>query len=223
MNAGATSTNWPRRGGQRSARVRADYDKVLRQRTALLKTAGAARHRGDRSVLDTLDVWDGHLAAHGAQLIAARVELVNQLAPEVEKAYQLLAPSSGPAAIQYRSGVDAVESEAAAGHRTMWSCSRPRCSTRSPAGVMPNSNAASAWWARTGTTSNCDWAIKSAKGFASHGESWSMALALRLAAYELLRADGGDPVLLLDDVFAELDNARRQALANVAASRSRFW
>ena len=57
-----------------------------------------------------------------------------------------------------------------------------------------------------------------AKGFASHGESWSMALALRLAAYELLRAEGGDPVLLLDDVFAELDSARRLALANVAAS-----
>ena len=57
-----------------------------------------------------------------------------------------------------------------------------------------------------------------AKGFASHGESWSIALALRLAAYELLRADGGDPVLLLDDVFAELDNARRQVLANVAAN-----
>jgi DNA replication and repair protein RecF len=57
-----------------------------------------------------------------------------------------------------------------------------------------------------------------AKGFASHGESWSMALALRLAAYELLRSDGGDPVLLLDDVFAELDSARRQALAGVAAS-----
>jgi DNA replication and repair protein RecF len=57
-----------------------------------------------------------------------------------------------------------------------------------------------------------------AKGFASHGESWSMALSLRLAAYELLRADGGDPVLLLDDVFAELDTARRRALATVAES-----
>src|SRR6476659_9051243 len=61
----------------RVAAIRADYDKVLRQRTALLETAGPARHRGDRSVLDTLDVWDGHLAVHGAQLIAARVELVN--------------------------------------------------------------------------------------------------------------------------------------------------
>ena len=94
MNAAATSTSWPPRDVRASAAVRADYDKVLRQRAALLKTAGAARHRGDRSVLDTLDVWDGHLAAHGAQLIAARVELVNQLSPEVEKAYQLLAPSS---------------------------------------------------------------------------------------------------------------------------------
>jgi DNA replication and repair protein RecF len=55
-----------------------------------------------------------------------------------------------------------------------------------------------------------------AKGFASHGESWSFAVALRLAAYELLRADGGEPVLLLDDVFAELDAARRRALASVA-------
>src|SRR6202000_2946849 len=57
-----------------------------------------------------------------------------------------------------------------------------------------------------------------AKGFASHGESWSMALALRLAAYELLRAEGGDPVLILDDVFAELDTARREALAAAATS-----
>ncbi|MCW1958604.1 MAG: DNA replication and repair protein RecF, partial [Mycobacterium sp.] len=56
-----------------------------------------------------------------------------------------------------------------------------------------------------------------AKGFASHGESWSMALSLRLAAYELLRSEGSEPVLILDDVFAELDNARRRALAGVAA------
>ena len=97
------------------AGVRADYDKVVRQRTALLKTAAGARFRGDSSALETLDVWDGHLAAHGAQLIAARVDLVNQLAPEVEKAYQLLAPASRPASMRYRSSVEAVEAEAAAG------------------------------------------------------------------------------------------------------------
>lgn len=99
----------------RIAGVRADYDKVVRQRTALLKTASGARFRGDSSALETLDVWDGHLATFGAQLIAARVALVTHLAPEVEKAYQLLAPASRPAAIHYRSGTDVVEAEAAVG------------------------------------------------------------------------------------------------------------
>ena len=140
--------------------MRADYDKVLRQRTALLKTAAGARYRGDRSVLDTLDVWDGHLAAHGAQLIAARVELVNELAPEVEKAYQLLAPASRPAAIRYRSTVEQIES---GGTETVGVRSRPRCWTRWPAGATPSSNAASVWSARTATISSFGSAIRSRK------------------------------------------------------------
>jgi DNA replication and repair protein RecF len=201
----------------RIAAVRADYDRVVRQRTALLKTATAARHRGDRSVLDTLDVWDGHLAEHGAQLIAARVELVNELAPEVEKAYQLLAPASRPASIRYRSGVEVVEREAAAGtdsaelfEAALLDALARRRDAELERGVCLVGPHRDDLELRLGD--------QVAKGFASHGESWSMALALRLAAYELLRADGGDPVLLLDDVFAELDNARRQAVANVAAS-----
>jgi DNA replication and repair protein RecF len=201
----------------RVAAVRSDYEKVLRQRTALLKTAAAARHRGDRGVLDTLDVWDGHLATHGAQLIAARVELVNQLAPEVEKAYQLLAPASRPASIGYRSGVELVEHETSAGTESaevfeaaLLDALARRRDAELERGVCLVGPHRDDLELRLGD--------QVAKGFASHGESWSMALALRLAAYELLRADGGDPVLLLDDVFAELDNARRQALANVAAS-----
>jgi DNA replication and repair protein RecF len=201
----------------RVAAIRADYDKVLRQRAALLKTAGPARHRGDRSVLDTLDVWDGHLAAQGAQLIAARVGLVTQLAPEVEKAYQLLAPASRPAAIQYRSGVEVIEAEAAAGNddpevfeAALLDALARRRDAELERGVCLVGPHRDDLELRLGD--------QVAKGFASHGESWSMALALRLAAYELLRADGGDPVLLLDDVFAELDNARRQALADVAAN-----
>ena len=201
----------------RIAAVRADYDRVVRQRTALLKSSASARHRGDRGVLDTLDVWDGHLAAHGAQLIAARVELVNQLAPEVEKAYQLLAPASRPAAICYRSGVEVIENEAAAGtgsaelfEAALLDALARRRDAELERGVCLVGPHRDDLELRLGD--------HIAKGFASHGESWSMALALRLAAYELLRADGGDPVLLLDDVFAELDNARRQALANVAAS-----
>ena len=199
------------------AAIRADYEKVLRQRTALLKSAATARYRGDRSAIDTLDVWDGHLATHGAQLIAARVDLVSQLAPEVEKAYQLLAPASRPAAIRYRSGVEVIELEADAGTGTaelfeaaLLDALARRRDAELERGVCLVGPHRDDLELRLGD--------HIAKGFASHGESWSMALALRLAAYELLRAEGGDPVLLLDDVFAELDSARRQALANVAAS-----
>ena len=90
----------------RVAGIRADYDKVLRQRTALLKSASGSRFRGDRGALETLDVWDGHLAAHGAELMAARMTLVNELAPEVQKSYQLLAPASRPASIAYHASVE---------------------------------------------------------------------------------------------------------------------
>ncbi len=201
----------------RIAAVRADYDKVVRQRTALLKTAAGARHRDAGDVLDTLDVWDGHLAAHGAELISARVALVTQLFPEVEKAYQLLAPGSRPAAIHYRSGVELIESEAAAGtsdpavfQAALLDALGRKRNAELERGVCLVGPHRDDLELRLGESP--------AKGFASHGESWSMALALRLAAYELLRADGGDPVLLLDDVFAELDSARRAALAQVAAS-----
>lgn len=195
------------------AGVRADYDKILKQRTALLKSASGARFRGDNAVLETLDVWDGHLAVYGAQLMAARLELVNQLGPEVEKAYQLLAPASRPAAIAYRPSIEVADPDAAdieyleaallaglAGRRTA-ELERGVCL------VGPHRDDLEL---RLGD--------QPAKGFASHGESWSMALALRLAAYELLRAEGSEPVLILDDVFAELDDSRRRALAGVAAS-----
>ncbi|KUH85638.1 MULTISPECIES: DNA replication/repair protein RecF [unclassified Mycobacterium] len=197
------------------AAIRADYDKVLRQRAALLKTASGARFRGDRSVFDTLDVWDGHLAEKGARLIAARVDLVNQLAPEVEKAYQLLAPGSRPAAIRYRSGVEAVEESAGTGDAELFEAAlldalARRRDAEVERGVCLVGPHRDDLELRLGD--------QIAKGYASHGESWSMALSLRLAAYELLRAEGGDPVLLLDDVFAELDTARRRALATVAGS-----
>ena len=196
----------------RVAAVRADYEKVLRQRTALLKSAAGARFRGDRGALDTLDVWDGHLAAHGAELMAARIDLVNELAPEVQKSYQRLAPASRLAAIGYRASVDVEPDrtdteELRAALLAQMAQRRDAELERGVCLVGPHRDDLEL---RLGE--------QLAKGFASHGESWSMALALRLAAYELLRADGGDPVLLLDDVFAELDAARREALAAAAAS-----
>lgn len=195
------------------AGVRADYDKVLKQRTALLKSASAARFRGDNGVLETLDVWDGHLATYGAQLMAARLELINQLGPEVEKAYQLLAPASRPAAINYRPSIEIAGSEAA---------DVEYLEAALLAGLASRRNAELERGVCLVGPHRDDLELRlgdqPAKGFASHGESWSMALALRLAAYELLRAEGSEPVLILDDVFAELDDSRRRALAGVAAS-----
>lgn len=194
------------------AGVRADYDKVLKQRTALLKSAAGARLRGDRSVADTLEVWDSHLAEHGARLMAARLELVGLLAPEVEKAYQLLAPSSRPAAIDYRSavlaGADGARDVDSLRSALFSECLRRR-TTEIERGISLVGPHRDDLDLRLGD--------QPAKGFASHGESWSMALALRLAAYELLRAEGSEPVLILDDVFAELDTSRRRALAGVAS------
>ena len=195
------------------AALRSDYDKVLRQRTALLKTASGARQRSDPSVLDTLDVWDGRLAAHGAELMAARIDLVTQLAPEVAKAYQLVAPGARSASIGYRASieiatddvvdVDSLEAAllAALSRRRDAELERGMCL------VGPHRDDLELYLGD-----------QPAKAFASHGESWSMALGLRLAAYGLLRAEGSDPVLLLDDVFAELDISRRRALAAVASS-----
>lgn len=198
----------------RMAGVRADYDRVLRQRTALLKTAGAALHRGERGVLDTLEAWDAQLAAHGAELMAARIDLVDQLEPEVAKAYQLLAPASRPAAIGYRASVErtagAASDEVEPLQGALLAALAERRRAELERGVCLVGPHRDELELRLGE--------RPAKGFASHGESWSLALALRLASYELLRADGTEPVLLLDDVFAELDAARRRALAEVAAS-----
>ncbi|MBV9513989.1 MAG: DNA replication/repair protein RecF, partial [Mycobacteriaceae bacterium] len=181
------------------AAVRADYDRVVRQRTALLKTAAGQRPR-DAGLLHTLDVWDSHLADHGARLLSARLELVNQLRPEVAKAYELLAPGSWAADLGYRSSIDGQLH--AGGDQAQFEAALLEALTnrrdaeldRGVCLVGPHRD-----------DLELTLGGQLAKGFASHGESWSMALSLRLAAYELLRSDGTDPVLLLDDVFAELD------------------
>jgi len=198
----------------RIAAVRADYDKVLKQRTALLKSASGGRFRSDPGLLDTLSVWDGQLAATGAELMAARLELVNQLSPEVEKAYLLLAPASRPAAIVYRASIDTAHPDGVGTATDLLEAALLEALERRRDAELERG------MCRVGPHRD-DLELRlgdqPAKGFASHGESWSMALALRLAAYELLSAEGSEPVLILDDVFAELDNSRRRALADVAA------
>ncbi|MFL6099318.1 MAG: DNA replication/repair protein RecF [Actinomycetales bacterium] len=200
----------------RMAGVRSDYDRVLKQRNALLKSAGATIKRGQGDVR-TLDVWDSHLATAGAELLAARLALVADLAPYVESAYTQVSDNTGPAAISYRSSLtdheelgSALEPDRQAlAERLLATMATLRKSEleRGISLVGPHRD---------------DLVLTlgpmPAKGYASHGESWSFALALRLASYELLRSDlGEDPVLVLDDVFAELDTGRRERLAALVA------
>lgn len=198
------------------AAVRAEYERVLRQRTALLKSVPGARYRGDRGVFDTLEVWDSRLAEHGAELVAARIDLVNQLAPEVKKAYQLLAPESRSASISYRASMDVT------GPSEQSDTDRQLLAARLLAALAARRDAELERGVCLVGPHRDDLILRlgdqPAKGFASHGEAWSLAVALRLAAYQLLRVDGGEPVLLLDDVFAELDVMRRRALATAAES-----
>src|SRR5436305_8289656 len=193
----------------RYAAVRADYDRVLKQRNALLKTASAARRQGG-SALRTLDVWDQHLAETGAALLAGRHELVEALRPLLDKAYTAVSGGGGPVAVAYKSSLpDDVAASAdrellAAALAAGLAAVRDQELDRGITLVGPHRD---------------DLVLTlgelPAKGYASHGESWTVALALRLAAYDLLRGDGGEPVLILDDVFAELDVSRREQLAEL--------
>ena len=199
----------------RMAGVRSDYDRVLKQRNTLLKSAAMARrHGGARSMdLSTLDVWDQHLARAGAELLAQRLDLIAALQPLADKAYEQLAPGGGPVALEYQPSAAGV---GGAGHtrEELYEQLMAALARGAQAGDRAGRDAGRA---RTGTIWCSSWAQLPAKGYASHGESWSYALALRLASYDLLRAEGNEPVLVLDDVFAELDARRRERLAELVA------
>ena len=199
----------------RMAAVRADYDRVLKQRNALLKTAGATVRSG-KGDLRTLEVWDSHLATAGADLLSARLRLVTALAPLVEKAYDEVSSGGGPATMTYKSSLGSVAAPVpdrdllSAQLLEAISAARSQELDRGISLVGPHRD---------------DLILQlgplPARGYASHGEAWSYALALRLGAYELLREDGGsgmDPVLILDDVFAELDVERRSRLARLVGA-----
>jgi DNA replication and repair protein RecF len=225
----------------RYAGVRADYERVLRQRTALLKSlrgrpgsrfsAGTGERPESGQPEDsgpaggTLSVWDEHLATTGAELLAARISLTRALRPLVAKSYTEVAGDAGGITIGYR--------QALGNQKQGPKANQPPAEQTEPA---PD-RAALADWMRAALASVRAEEIERgvclagphrddlelrigdlpARGYASHGESWSAALALRLAAFELLRDGGDDPVLLLDDVFAELDTGRRERLAALAA------
>ncbi len=222
----------------RWAGVRADYDRIVRQRNALLKSA-APQLRGERRgarrgvrapdpagfgeeealAAHTLEVWNDQLATVGAQLLYARLRLLRDLRPFLTEAYEVVSDESAQAGAVYRTslGEDAAERIAAGEvpeheelHAQLHAAIASRRREELERGV-------------TLVGPHRDEVLLSlgelpARGYASHGESWSLALGLRLAAFQLLRRDlRQDPVLMLDDVFAELDEGRRGRLASLIA------
>ena len=194
----------PRLGG-----VRADYERVLKQRNTLLKSA-----RGRRNVeIATLDIWDENLARTGAELVAHRLTLLDALAPHLADAYRRVAADSAPdrrdVTAIYRPSLEldpALRDQQEIEKHLLAEIGRRRGDEldRGISLVGPHRDELVLTIGEL-----------PAKGYASHGESWSFALALKLASFELLRADDDDPVLILDDVFAELDQGRRQQLAEL--------
>jgi DNA replication and repair protein RecF len=201
----------------RYAGVRTDYDRVLKQRNSLLKSARRPTRFGSSSAADgpsgplgTLGVWDANLARLGAEIVGARMRLIADLSPLVGKAYEAVARGAtrDDATMVYRCSFPAAagadQHELEQGLLSELERLRGDELDRGISLAGPHRD---------------DLVLSlgdlPAKGYASHGESWSFALALRLASYDLLRSTGDDPILVLDDVFAELDTGRRQQLAEL--------
>ena len=204
----------------RLAGVRQDYERVLKQRNSLLKSARAGGSRGSSEALEsTLGVWDAHLARTGAEILAERLRLVTELRPYVGNAYATVArgASSDDAGLEYQPSLEIgdLTDRAALTERLLEEVERRRGDEidRGVSLVGPHRDELAL------TLGNGDPETRRlpVRGYASHGESWSFALALRLASYDLVRADGDDPILILDDVFAELDTERRAQLAELVA------
>lgn len=236
----------------RHAATRSDYDRVLKQRNALLKSARTGKFSTGHEA--TLDVWDQHMARAGAELLHARLELVERLRPHLRNSYAQLTDGSKEAGAVYRSTLqgavedDGAEPAAALGRRSgLSSASGSASGSVGPdaAGTVEDLRLLSV----DELTERYVQAFASsrrkelergislvgphrdelelvlgeapAKGYASHGETWSMCLSLRLASYYVLlddaRTGGSAPILILDDVFAELDVQRRRKLAAIVS------
>jgi DNA replication and repair protein RecF len=206
---------------QRSPRmqgVKSDYERILKQRNALLKSAYGARRAGAAEVARTLEVWDDQLAECGGEIVAARVALLEELEPWLQEAYALIA--GGPDAVS--SADVGVAYQSALGADVDLSTDRGVWRDALLAGIETRRRDELDRGVTLVGPHRDDIALSlgsmPAKGYASHGESWSIALGLRLASLEVLRADGDDPVLILDDVFAELDAPRRRRLSERVAT-----
>jgi DNA replication and repair protein RecF len=212
--------------------VRADYDRVVRQRTALLKSLRASSASARSAAAAAMDVWDEQLADLGAELVQGRLELLDGLVPHAVAAYDEVSGDSGPLALTYDArglpgGLPAALAAVGPGAGAAADPAAARtvlADALREAAVRRRGDEADRGVCLVGPhRDDVEISVRglAAKGYASHGEAWSVALALRLASFDLLRADDDEdaqPVLVLDDVFAELDAARRTHLARRAGA-----
>jgi DNA replication and repair protein RecF len=210
----------------------ADYDRIARQRASLLKTLGAARGSGRAGALETLEVWDSRLADYGARIAVGRARLAAALAPPAARVYASLAGSGQVVTAEYAMAVDTAGSPPT---------NRPPDNLLDDDGQASEALAARLRAVMAGLRDreiergvnlvgpHRDDLVLSigglpARGYASHGESWSLALALKMAAFEVLGdGPGGSPVLVLDDVFAELDPTRRLGVVQLVAGAEQVF
>ena len=204
----------------RMSAVIADYERVLRQRNTLLKSARASGVRGD--ALSTLEIWDERLVTFGSEIIEARTALIAELAPEVTAAYTAIAGADHAAGLSsqlsvYSSNPDAEGDDATATRQGVVTASIASDAFRSALARLRRAELERGLTLAGPHRDDLVLELNGlpARGYASHGESWSFALSLKLASAAVLRREAslGDPVLILDDVFAELDESRRGRLA----------
>ena len=202
----------PRMGG-----VRSDYDRVLKQRNALLKSA----RQTTKPDLSTLDIWDEQLVSLGTEIISARIELVSELQPLVAGFYKALANSEEIVELAIQSSIASDDDESV---ETLESAKIADISTMFMEKLAANrSRELERGITLSGPHRDELLILKDrlpARTQSSQGEAWSMALGLKLALGELIRTDSptGDPILILDDVFAVLDAGRRERLVKFVSS-----
>lgn len=189
----------------RMAGTISDYERVLKQRNTLLKSA-----KNTNTDLSTLDIWDERLVHLGSEIAAERARLIDDLREPLNQAYSSIAGSNQQLNLELKSGVCEFESRENYEKifQRLLTEGRRNEIERGVTLIGPHRD-------------DLELILNNlpAKGYASHGETWSFALAIKLAAARLLRAESvlGDPILILDDVFAELDSARRENLAQAVS------
>lgn len=198
------------------AQVRTDLDRVVRQRAAVLRDASARVRRGRSPDMAALEVWDRQFAHLSARLTAARAHVVDLIREPATRAYAGVAESPRTLAVDLDASVDRVVEAPPTGldrdtdgeQRVLSAIAEVR-DREIERGVNLVGAHRDELSLRLGSMP--------VKGYASHGETWSAALALRLSAFAVLEEGGEEPILILDDVFAELDAGRRDALARMVA------